>query len=161
MKRQLLLKLPLLLLIVCCTVSVACTTGDSQKEPEPSAAPSEGDQSPQSPAGIVEDSGSIWDNMPLAFRKTEVARGSYSVPAQRGEWAVTEWRYYHTPEALPTMRQYFQREMPNNGWDEAESDNEVEMSLSYWTGNSGEDGAMVWMVPDEPGTFIALARSTR
>jgi hypothetical protein len=98
--------------------------------------------------------------MPLSFGKTEVERGNPSIPEQRGEWSTTEWRYFHTPEALPTMRNYFKKEMAKNAWIQEEWIDDGDTSLSYWTSNSGADGAMVWMIPAEPGTFIALARST-
>jgi len=34
---------------------------------------------------------------------------------------------------------------------------EVESSENYWERSDREEGAMVWLVPDEPGTFIAIA----
>jgi hypothetical protein len=104
--------------------------------------------------------GSVWDFIPLSFRKTDLTEAGGEDrpnPVKISDWANTEWRYYHTPEALPTMRQYFTREMARNGWDSVESDEQVESSLNYWTRDSGANEAVVWMVPDEPGTFIAVS----
>jgi hypothetical protein len=54
------------------------------------------------------------------------------------------------------MRQYFDREMSVNGCS-VERFDEVESSENYWERSDREEGAMVWLVPDEPGTFIAIA----
>jgi hypothetical protein len=141
--------------------NVACTTKGPEKEPAPAESPSTVSQSPQSQGGTPSDSGSIWDNMPLSFRKSAVGTGSQSIPAQPSEWSNTEWRYYQSPDALPTLRNYFRSEMPRNGWDQEEWVDDGDSSLSLWTSNSGADRAMVWMEPEGQGTFIALARSTR
>ena len=101
-------------------------------------------------------------NIPLSIRKSEVEAdtiGQYSVPAPRHAQSAStiEWCYSHTPEALPTMRQYFDREMVANGWSIVERFDEVESSESYWERSDREELAMVWLIPDEPGTFIAIA----
>ena len=72
-----------------------------------------------------------------------------------------EWCFFSTPEALPTMRNYFKNQGLGNGWSEVEGKGfeEVEKSLSYWARGATPNGAMLWMVPDEPdtsGTYIAL-----
>jgi hypothetical protein len=140
--------------IVSCAGTFACTTKGPEKEPAPPESPSTSSQPQQE---ISSDNGSIWDKIPLSFRKNELESGNQSVPAQPGEWSNTEWRYFHTPEALPVMRQHFRNAMPQNGWDQEEWVDEGDSSLSLWVSNSGADRAMVWMVPDEPGTFVAVA----
>jgi hypothetical protein len=101
-------------------------------------------------------------NIPLSIRKSEKKQneiGQYSVPTPQHAQDVStiEWCYSHTPEALPTMRQYFEREMNANGWSVVERFDEVESSESYWERSDKGVGAMVWLIPDEPGTFIAIA----
>jgi hypothetical protein len=147
--------LPFITIIILLSIAaIGCQQkNESIPVPPPKSVPTANQISTSTPTekNEVVSQDSIWDNMPLSFRKTEAEPGNESIPEQIGEW-----RYYHTPEALPTMRNYFASEMPNNGWDEGTWSDEVEMSLSYWTSNDGADGAMIWMIPDEPGTFIAI-----
>ena len=142
------------------TMSIGCQDKPSPASPTPTPSPAPALAPTPTETDEVSTQGSIWDNMPLSVIQPEVDRGNQSIPEQRGEWSKTEWRYFHTPEALPTMRNYFKREMPKNAWVQEEWIDDGDTSLSYWTSNSGVDGAMVWIVPKEPGTFIALARST-
>jgi len=101
-------------------------------------------------------------NIPLSIRKTEIEPdmiGQYPVPTpyHAEDTSTIEWCYSRTPEALPTMRQYFDREMNANGWSVIERFDEVESSESYWERSDGEEEVMVWLIPDGRQTFIAIA----
>jgi hypothetical protein len=162
LRKPLLLGLAVLLFLGC--ISAAACKGPENPE---SDAPSTHGQSPTPQATIPQtddaaDQGSIWDAaplIPLSFRKTEVEREPPSIQAHPAGWTTTEWRHFLTPEALPTMRRYFTNEMPNSGWGQPEWIDEVETSLSYWTSDSGADGATVWMVPEGRDALVAVGRS--
>lgn len=146
------------LAVLVSSISVGGCKPGPDKEIDTPASVDESPATTQTDDAVVQDS--IWDYIPLSFRKTDltVTDGeSRTIDARSGEWANTEWRYFHTPEALPTMRRHFTNAMPSNGWEQLEWVNQGDTSLSYWTINSGANEAVAWMVPEEPGTFIAVS----
>ena len=176
MKRLMVLSI-LIIVILLSFNSIGCqqktesdTAPSPTTTPTPVPTPTPTTPTPSSePTPAPTETGSTCDqkllsyNIPLSFRKSGelITRAPYEPPNIEDASSEPQlWCFYHTPEALPTMRNYFKREMPKNGWGDGEWFDEVESSLSYWTSNDGADGAVVWMIPEEPGTFLALARST-
>jgi len=158
--RELALIIVIFLILAGC-VSITSCPSESEEVSDTPASESESESPAATQTEETSTGGSLCEDLPLGFRKTEVARGSWSIPELSEDWGQTEWCYYHTPEALPTMRRHFTNEMPDNGWEQVDWIDAGDTSLSYWTSKSGADGAMIWMIPDEPGTFIAIARSVR
>jgi len=144
--------------------------GDKPTSTPPSAPETPEQQettTPNEPADVEDTELSICDefeqsyNMPLSFRKSVDERGNWPIPEPENAISEPEWCYLHTPEALPSINRYFDNEKLGNEWFQEELIYDAVTSLSYWTRESNPNGAMVWMIPDEPGTFIAIAIYTK
>jgi len=169
MKRLMVLSIFIIVILLSFN-SIGCqqkTESDTAPSPTP---PTPTPTSEPTPAPTV--TGSTCDqkllsyNIPLSFRKSGelIAQAPYEPPNIEDTSSEPQlWCFYHTPEALPTMRNYFNNQGLGNGWSKVKGEgfDEVEESLSYWTRDANPDGAMVWMKPKEPGTFIAIAIYTK
>jgi hypothetical protein len=110
--------------------------------------------------------GLSWSDMPVYSGANQVAKGSWSLPASEGDWATAEWRYYETTDSVEGVVAYYKSQMTGNGW-QGQSWMDIEMpqkmSWGFYTKNSEQDGAMVWVYRDneEGKTVIALMRSVK
>jgi hypothetical protein len=105
--------------------------------------------------------GFSWDDIPVYTGADSVQQASWSIPPAEGEYARVEWRYYETGASLDDVADFYQSEMPDNGWNEQGNMNTPMMKWFVYTKNNENDSAMIWVSSDGNQTIFALMRATK
>lgn len=126
------------------------TTQPSSSEPETTTTESSGSNG----------GGLTWNDMPIYGGADQIQKGSWSIPADEGDYSKVEWRYYETGDSIEDVVDFYKDKMPDNGWQEMMWMDVMEAAWGFYTKNNEKDGAYVWMMEDEGNTVIALMRAT-
>lgn len=104
------------------------------------------------------DGGLSWNDMPIYPGADQIQKGSWSIPAEEGEYSKVEWRYYETGDDLDDVVDFYKDKMPDNGWEEMGWFDMQEMAWGLYVKNNEKDAAYVWMMEEEGQTVVALMR---
>jgi hypothetical protein len=103
--------------------------------------------------------GLTWNDMPVYGGADQIQKGSWSIPADEGDYSKVEWRYYETGDDIGDVVDFYKDKMPDNGWDEMMWMDIMEAAYGYYTKNSEKDAAMIWMAEEDGDTVIAMMRA--
>jgi hypothetical protein len=101
-----------------------------------------------------------WNDMPIYGGADQIQKGSWSIPADEGDYSKVEWRYYETGDSIDDVVDFYKDKMPDNGWTEMMWMDVMEAAWGFYTKNNEKDGAYVWMMEEDGDTVIALMRAT-
>jgi hypothetical protein len=104
--------------------------------------------------------GLTWNDMPIYGGADQIQKGSWSIPAEEGDYSKVEWRYYETGDDVGDIVDFYKDKMPDNGWSEMMWMDVEDVAYGMYTKNNEEDAAMIWMMAEEGDTVIALMRAT-
>ena len=115
--------------------------------------PSEDETPPPSEGGFT------WDDMPVYPVASQLARGSWAIPPEEGEWESVEWRHYETGDSQSNVITFYESAMPANGWQQIGEMQMEEVSWFFHTKNNEQDAAIVLIGTEEGETYISLMRA--
>jgi hypothetical protein len=156
MKKALLFVILAVLLIMCIGL-VACggnNEGTATQEPAKTTAAS-------TKTTVASSGGLTWNDMPVYSGAKETQKGSWSIPANEGDYSKVEWRYYEVSGSMADIVSYYKSKMPGNGWTETAW---MEMGTTAWgmyNKNSEKDASMVWIMAEGGKTILSMMRATK
>ena len=151
MKKIIFLALVAVMLLAC--VSFTACGGGAPPSGE-GAESGDGTTAPPSSDG----DGFTWNDAPTYPGASQIARGSWAIPPEEGEWQRAEWRHYETGDSQSTVVAFYQSAMAQNGWQQMMEMEIEEISWFWYTKNNEQDGAMVWIGKDNGNTIISIMR---
>ena len=102
-----------------------------------------------------------WDDVPVYSNATSVQKGSWTIPPAEGSWGTVAWKYYETADSTDKVTQFYDDQMPGNGWTEQANLNTAIFNWRFYTKNSENDAAMVWISSQNGQTVFALMRASK
>jgi len=156
MKKTLLFVI-LAILLIGCTSLVACGgNNEDTATQEPAKTTSASTKTTAASSG-----GLTWNDMPVYSGAKQVQKGSWSIPANEGDYSKVEWRYYEASGSAADVVSYYKSKMPGNGWTETAW---MEMGTTAWgmyNKNSEKDAAMVWIMAEDGKTILSMMRAAK
>lgn len=104
--------------------------------------------------------GLTWNDMPIYGGADQIQKGSWSIPADEGDYSKVEWRYYESGDDIDDIIDFYKDKMPDNGWEEMGWFDMQETAWGFYMKNNEKDAAYVWMIAEGGDTVIALMRAT-
>jgi cytochrome c553 len=107
--------------------------------------------------------GLTWNDMPVYPGAVAVSEMTMNFPAdEENDWTKSEHRVYETSDDVAAVSDFYEAQMPANGWEEMMTMNTGEASMYNYTKNNEQDGAYIWIVTDEDEgkTVIQMTRGT-
>ncbi|HEY98519.1 MAG TPA: hypothetical protein G4O16_10125 [Dehalococcoidia bacterium] len=130
------------------------TKPSSSQTTQPTSAPQSTQPSNGGGGGLT------WNDMPVYGGADQIQRGTWSIPADEGDYSKVEWRYYETGDDLDDVVNFYKDKMPDNGWTEVMWMDAGDVAWGMYMKNNEKDAAYVWMMAEGGDTVIALMRAT-